>query len=136
MNYCARERHLGEKSFVVPLGESDCDRYRLHCTTERGQATIFRVQYEAFIVGEWWPIVRYATGHGYSQRDLLRHDRPEEKTEYPGRSNAEVLTLGQEDIKRNWRTLRVQHEKMNKCRFLSARPLILKRPQPAETLTP
>jgi len=34
----------------------------------------------------------------------------EEKTEYPSRSNAEVLTLGQEDIKRNWQTCRAQYE--------------------------
>ena len=114
LNYCGRERHLGEMSFVDPLGESDCDRYRLQCTIERGQPTIFRVQYEAFIDGEWRPIVRYDTGHGFPHRALLRHGRPEERTEYPGRSHAEVLTLGQEDIKRNWRTFRVQHEKMNK----------------------
>ncbi|MEA3345151.1 MAG: hypothetical protein U9Q78_02720 [Chloroflexota bacterium] len=54
---------------------------------------------------------RYDTAHGFPPRDLLHPNRPEEKTEYPGRSNAEVLTLGQEDIKRNWRTYRAQYEK-------------------------
>jgi len=44
-------------------------------------------------------------------RDLLHHNRPAEKTEYPGRSNAEVLTLGQEDIRRNWPAYRAQYEK-------------------------
>jgi len=42
---------------------------------------------------------------------LLHHTRPGEKTEYPDRSNAEVLTLGQEDIKRNCQTYRMQYEK-------------------------
>ena len=102
---------MGEKSFVVPLGEGDCDRYRLHYMTKTGRVTIFRVQCEAFIDGEWRPIVRYDTAHGFPHRDLLHHNRPEDKTEYPGRSNAEVLTLGQEDIKRNWQTYRVQYEK-------------------------
>jgi ABC-type transport system substrate-binding protein len=102
---------LGEKSFVVPLGESDSDRYRLYCETERGQVIVFRVQYEAFMNGEWRPIVRYGTAHGFPHRDLLHHNRPGEKTEYPGWSNAEVLTLGQEDIKRNWQAYRAEYEK-------------------------
>ena len=102
---------MGEKSFVVPLGESDSDRYRLYCLTERGQVTIFRVQYEAFIEGKWRPIVRYDTAHGFPHRDLLHYNRPPEKTKYPGRSNAEVLALGQEDIKRNWHIYRTQYEK-------------------------
>lgn len=102
---------MGEKTFVILLGESDRDRCRLHCITERGQVTLFRVQYEAFINGEWRPIVRYDTAHGFPHCDLLHPDRPGEKTEYPGRSNAEVLTLGQEDIKRNWPAYRAHYEK-------------------------
>ncbi len=55
--------------------------------------------------------MRYDTAHGFPHRDLLHPNRPGEKTEYSGRSNAEVLTLGQEDIKRNWQTYRAQYEK-------------------------
>lgn len=102
---------MGEKSFVVPLGESDCDRYRLYCVAEKGRVVVFQVQYEALVEGEWRPIVRYDTAHGFSHRDLLHFNRPEEKTEYPGRSNAEVLTLGQEDLKRNWQSYRARYEK-------------------------
>lgn len=101
---------MGEKSFVVPLGESDCDRYRLYCVTESGRVVVFRVQYEAFIDGQWRAIVRYDTAHGFPHRDLLHHNRPVEKTEFPGHSNAEVLSLGQEDIKRNWQTYRMRYE--------------------------
>lgn len=102
---------MGDKSFVVPLGESDSDRYRLYCRTEKGQVIIFRVQYEAFLDGEWRPIVRYDTAHGFPHRDVLRHNRPAEKTTYPGHSSADVLSLGQEDIKRHWQTYRKQYEK-------------------------
>jgi len=101
---------LGEKSFVVPLGESNSDRYRLYCEIERGQVIVFRVQYEAFMYDKWRPIVRYNTAHGFPHRDLLHPNRPAEKTEYPGWSNAEVLTAGQEDIKRNWQAYRAQYE--------------------------
>jgi len=93
------------------LGESDCDRYRLYCVIAKGQVVVFRVQYEAFIEGKWRPIVRYDTAHGFPHRDLLHPNRPAEKMECPGWSNAEVLTLGQEDIKRNWQTYRVQYER-------------------------
>lgn len=55
----------------MPLGASESDRYRLYCVTERGRVTIFRVQYEAYIDGEWWPVVRYDTAHGFPQRDLM-----------------------------------------------------------------
>lgn len=73
--------------------------------------TVFRVQYEAFINSEWRPIVRYDTAHGFPHRDLLHPRQPEDKSEYPSHSNTEVLTLGQEDIKRNWQTYRARYEK-------------------------
>lgn len=101
---------MGKKSFIVPLGDSDKDRYRLDCTITRGHVIIFRVQYEAFIDGEWRPIVRYDTAHGYPHRDLLHPDRPEEKTMWPGRSSTEALTIGQEDIKRNWVAYRARYQ--------------------------
>ncbi len=102
---------MGEKSFVILLGDSDRDRYRLYCVTKKGQVIIFRVQYEAFIDAKWRAIVRYDTAHGFPHRDLLHYNRPAEKTKYQGRSSAEVLTLGQEDIKRNWQTYRAEYEK-------------------------
>jgi hypothetical protein len=86
---------MNEKSFLVLLGDGATDRYRLSCQIERGQVIVFLVQYEAFIDDTWHP-----------HRDLLRPGRAEEKTEFRNRSNAEVLTLGQEDIKKNWRLYR------------------------------
>lgn len=110
LSHLGRGDALGRKEFIVPLGESNCDRYRLYCAIERGRVAVFRVQYEAFIDGQWRAIVRYDTAHGFPHRDLLHHNRPAEKTEYPDRSNAEVLTLGQEDVKRNWQTYRMRYE--------------------------
>ena len=101
---------MNEKSFLVLLGESVLDRYRLVCRVDKGRVTIFLVQYEALIDGEWRAIVRYDAAHGFPHRDLLHPNRPEDKTEFPNRSNAEVLTLGQEDIKRNWRMYREHYE--------------------------
>ncbi len=106
-----RSNLVGEKSFVVLLSDTDLDRYRFFCTTEKGQVALFVVQYEAFINGEWRAIVRYDTAHGFPHRDLLHPNAAADKSEYPGRTHNEVLTLGQEDIKRNWQTYREQYER-------------------------
>ncbi|MBI3536647.1 MAG: hypothetical protein HY070_03655 [Chloroflexi bacterium] len=101
---------MGEKSFVVLLGNDLSDRYRLSCETESGKVVLFRVQYEALIGSEWRAIVRYDTAHGFPHRDLMHPDGAEEKNDFSNRSNAEILTLGQEDIKRNWRVYREGYE--------------------------
>lgn len=101
---------MNEKSFLVLLGDSTTDRYRFYCRIENRQITVFLVQYEAFIDERWRAIVRYDTAHGYPHRDLLHPDGTATKTFYPNRSNAEVLTLGQEDIKRNWSIYRNGYE--------------------------
>ncbi|MBI3914586.1 MAG: hypothetical protein HY327_10445 [Chloroflexi bacterium] len=92
---------MGEKSFVVLLGNDLMDRYRLSCETESGKVVLFRVQDEALIGNEWRAIVGYDTAHGFPHRDLMHSDGSEEKDDFSNRSNAKVLTLGQEDIKRN-----------------------------------
>jgi len=100
---------MNEKSFLVLLGDDTADRYRLTCQIEKGQVIAFVLQYEALIDGEWRAIVRYDTAHGFPHRDLLHPNRAEEKTEFPNRSNAQVLTWGQDDIKRNWRAYRERY---------------------------
>ncbi len=102
---------MADKSLVVPLGESDQDRYRLDCSVVRRRVTVFRIQYEAYINGEWRAIVRYDTAHGFPHRDMVHPDGREDKTLYPGRTHSEVLTLGQEDIRLNWARYRSHYEK-------------------------
>ena len=102
---------MGEKSFIVYLDEHGRDRYRMFCLVNRGVVTLFCVQYEAFIQGAWHPVVRYDTAHNFPHRDLLHPDQSQDKTLYPGSTLAEVLTIGQEDIKRNWRAYRARYEK-------------------------
>ena len=102
---------MGEKSFVIFVGDSNLDRYRFFCSTDRGRVRLFVVQYEAFIDGAWHAIVRYDTAHEFPHRDLMHPRSATEKTNYPSRSNAEVLTLGQEDIKKNWQAYRERYEK-------------------------
>jgi len=52
------------------------DRYR-HFHRRVGKRVVeFRVQYETKLGGEWYPVVRYDTAHGFAHRDLIdRHGR-------------------------------------------------------------
>ena len=37
----------------------------------KGQVIDFAIQYETFIDGEWFPVVRYDTSHGFAHRDIM-----------------------------------------------------------------
>ncbi|MBI3741399.1 MAG: hypothetical protein HY257_06550 [Chloroflexi bacterium] len=78
---------------------------------ERRTVREFTIQYEAEIDGEWLEIIRYDTAHGRPHKDLVHPDGTETKEEFPNYSNAEVLTLGQNDIRKNWKKYREQYEK-------------------------
>ncbi|HEY4688840.1 MAG TPA: hypothetical protein VIK33_05985 [Anaerolineae bacterium] len=102
---------MGEKLFVIYLDEARQNRYRHRHNWERGQVTEFQIQYEAFIAGRWYSVVRYDSAHGQPHRDTLRPDGTQTKDWFPGYSNAEVLTIGQRDIRENWPKYRAQYEK-------------------------
>ena len=97
--------------FVVPLQGSPANRYRHYHVLEKGTVVAFIIQYEAEIEGAWQEIVRYDTAHGRPHKDVLHPDGTETKEEFPYYTNAEVLTLGQNDIRRNWKKYREQYEK-------------------------
>ena len=97
--------------YVVPLQGSSIDRYRHFHVREQGQITEFTIQYEAEIDGIWHEIVRYDTAHGSPHRDLLHPDGSETKELFEHYTNARVLTIGQNDIRKNWRRYREQYER-------------------------
>lgn len=68
--------------------------------TERGHILRFVVQLECQFVedGEWIPMVRYDTAHGYAHRDILHPTQKEEKTEMPVQNYNEALTIEMDDI--------------------------------------
>ncbi|MBI5650158.1 MAG: hypothetical protein HZC40_06910 [Chloroflexi bacterium] len=97
--------------FTVPLQGSPTDRYRHYHVFEKGAITTFTMQYEAEIDEQWRAIVRYDTAHGRPHKDLLHPDSAATKEEFPHYTNAEVLTIGQDDIRKNWKKYRAQYEK-------------------------
>jgi hypothetical protein len=97
--------------YVVPLQGSSTDRYRHFHVREGTQITEFAIQYEAEIDNVWREIVRYDTAHGSPHRDLLHPDGSETKEGFEFYSNAQVLTIGQDDIRKNWLHYRQQYER-------------------------
>jgi hypothetical protein len=93
------------------LDEAQENRYRHRHVWEKGKIVEFRIQYEAFIDGQWHPVLRYDTAHGQPHRDILHADGTQTKEVYPGYSNAEVLTLGQRDVIENWQVYRTAYQK-------------------------
>lgn len=102
---------MGEKEFVIYLDTAQENRYRHRHVWRSGRVVEFRIQFEALIDGHWHAIVRYDTAHGHAHKDTLHPNAPETKEMYPGYSNAEVLTIGQRDILRNWASYRTGYEK-------------------------
>ncbi|MBI3361943.1 MAG: hypothetical protein HY023_12635 [Chloroflexi bacterium] len=102
---------MGEKLFTVGLEDSENDRYRFECRTAKGRVVLFSIQYEAKIQGKWVAIIRFDTAHGFPHQDTMHPGKSETKTRFPGLTNSQVLTLGQNDIKENWRKYRTAYER-------------------------
>lgn len=102
---------MSETNFVIYLDEAQENRYRHRHVWDRDDVTEFRIQYEAFIAGQWHPVLRYDTAHGQPHRDILHPDGTQTKEMYPNYGNAEVLTIGQRDIIENWPMYRATYQK-------------------------
>jgi hypothetical protein len=101
---------MGEKEYLFYFTPDRHDRFRYYHFLESGYIVQFIVQYEALIAGKWHPIVRYDTAHNRPHKDLLHPDGSQEKIEFYGYSREEVLTIGERDIKANWRQYRLDYE--------------------------
>jgi hypothetical protein len=103
---------MGEREFLIYLDAPERkNRYRHYHVWEGNQIIEFRIQYEACIDGEWFPIVRYDTAHEKPHRDVIHPDGSETKDWFEVYSKSDVLTLGQRDMMENWRLYREKFEK-------------------------
>ena len=73
---------------------------RVMFETERGQILRFVVQleYQFGEEGEWFPVVRYDTAHGYAHRDIMHPTKKEEKTEISVQDYNEAFTIAMDDV--------------------------------------
>lgn len=72
---------------------------RVMFESERGQIVRFVVQLECIFEedGEWIPVVRYDTAHGYAHRDILHPYKKEEKTKMSAQDYNEALNIAMND---------------------------------------
>ena len=72
---------------------------------ERGKVRSFRLQLEVRVQGEWKPVIRYDTAHGFVDCD--RYDLTGKKSKtILNVSLEEGLTLAQNDLNANWAVYR------------------------------
>ena len=78
------------------------DRKRHEHVVDRGRVIRFVVQYETFVEGEWQPVIRYDTAHGFPHVDKIRADGTTEKIPPLTNDLGEALTFADKDIDENW----------------------------------
>jgi len=66
----------------------------------------FAVQYEIRLGGEWRPVVRYDTAHGFAHRDLFSEKGECVKTPLEMTDLNMALTFAESDLKTNWQWYR------------------------------
>ena len=86
--------------YVVPLGSDG--RYRHYHANKSGKVVVFCVQYEIYIYGKWYPVVRYDTAHGFAHRDFMDFNGVKSKTPLFTSDYNDALTFAEFDIKSNW----------------------------------
>ena len=102
---------MSERIYIIDLTRDGKNRYRHRHVLEKDRIVEFSVQYETFINGQWHPIVRYDSAHGFAHRDLLHPDGTKTKTAFHNWDYAQVLTYGERDLKQNWESYRQQYLK-------------------------
>ena len=80
------------------------DVLRIRFTTEEGNVIDYMVQYEAFIGGEYRPVVRSDSGHERPHLDVLDWNgkTTEKRWAAEGTTNNQALTDAIGDIEANW----------------------------------
>jgi len=92
---------VNKVTFIAMLTPED--RYRHHHVRFKGEILSFVIQYETILEGEWLPVVRYDTEHGFAHRDIIDREGNKLKTPMFTRDYNEALTFAEYDIKSNWR---------------------------------
>ena len=97
-------------AYFFYLSSLNEDRLRVEFDREKNEILRFCVQYEAYIRGKWYPVVRFDTAHGFAHRDLLHPDGSSEKQPLPSVTYNLALTFATQDLRQNWQRYRHNFE--------------------------
>ncbi|MFZ3090388.1 MAG: hypothetical protein WA240_07185 [Nitrospirota bacterium] len=102
---------MQEIEYLIYLTAESTDRLRVYAQKEKGEILEFVVQYEAMISGEWQPIVRYDTAHGFAHKDIMRPKGEAIKQPLFFETYNLAFTFATLDLKANWMQYRDNFEK-------------------------
>jgi len=89
---------------------NDDNALRVRFELERGQVLKFVVQLECHFAGEWVPVVRYDTAHGFAHCDRLHPYGATVKTRMNTQDYNEALTFAIQDLVDNWSDYRRRYK--------------------------
>jgi hypothetical protein len=102
---------MHEIEYLIYLTAESTDRLRVYAQKEKGTILEFVVQYEALILGEWQPIVRYDTAHGFAHKDMMKADGGTIKQPLFFETYNLAFTYATIDLKINWKKYREDFER-------------------------
>ena len=101
------------ESFLDKIGH---ERLRVRLELERGNLTDVVFQYESFIDGQWFPIVRYDCIHGFFHRDIMKPNGDKEKYVIEIDNLKTASKYAEQDLKDRWEWYRDRFIKRMKKR--------------------
>jgi hypothetical protein len=60
---------MHEIEYLFYLSPEETDRLRIIARKDKGEIREFVAQYEALVLEEWRPVVRYDTAHGFAHAE-------------------------------------------------------------------
>jgi hypothetical protein len=102
---------MREIEYLFYLTTEATDRLRVTARKDKGEILEFVVQYETVVSGEWRPVVRYDTAHGFAHKDIIKANGEVVKQPLFFETYNIVFTYATLDLKANWRQYRDSLEK-------------------------
>jgi len=93
------------------LATEASDRLRVTARKDKGEILEFVVQYETVVLGEWRPVVRYDTAHGFAHKDIIKANGEVVKQPLFFETYNMAFTYATLDLKMNWRQYKDNLEK-------------------------
>jgi hypothetical protein len=102
---------MHEIEYLFYLATEATDRLRVTARKDKGEILEFVVQYETVVLGEWRPVVRYDTAHGFAHKDIIKANGEVVKQPLFFETYNMAFTYATLDLKMNWKQYKDNLEK-------------------------
>jgi len=90
------------KEFESFLDKNGHERLRIRLELDKGELKDVVFQYESFLGGHWYPIVRYDCAHGFFHRDTMKPNGDKEKQILEFDNLKTGAKYAEQDLKDRW----------------------------------